>query len=459
MTEYDFDLFTIGAGSGGVAASRRAAVTGIKVGICEDYRIGGTCVIRGCVPKKLLVYSAQIGDAITDSAGYGWSVDNVSFDWEKLISAKDKEIDRLNGIYIGMLERAGVHVFEGRGKLIDAHTVEVAGKRYTTKRILIATGGRPVVPDIEGKEHFITSNEALHLESLPRRILIVGGGYIACEFAGIFKGLGAEVTQLYRADLPLRGFDGDVRGFITKELSKRGITQVSGVHPAKLEKTAFGYTLHAADGRTFEADLVMAATGRKPNTDGIGLEAVGITPDKAGAVPVDEFSRTSVSNIWAVGDVTDRVALTPVAIAEARAFVETEYHGNPMAISHENIPHAVFTLPPIGVVGLGEEAAREKYGAVDIYRTEFRPMRNILAGRDERCLMKLVVDRASQRLLGAHMVGPDAPEIIQTLGVAVVNGLTKQQLDRTIALHPSTAEEFVLMRDKLPDPEVAKAAE
>jgi glutathione reductase (NADPH) len=452
MSAYDYDLFTIGAGSGGVAASRRAAVLGAKVGICEDYRVGGTCVIRGCVPKKLLVYAAQIGDALSDAAGYGWSVEGVQFDWSRLIANKDKEIDRLNQIYLGMLSKAGVTLHMGRGRIIDAHTVEVNGARFTTARILIATGGRPTLPSIPGAEYCITSNEALHLEALPKSIIILGAGYIACEFAGIFAALGVEVTQIYRGELPLRGFDTDVRQMVADEIAKRGVALRPSFSPVAVEKTADGFAVLAADGTRIEADLVMAATGRAPNTSGIGLETVGLEPDANGALPVDAFSRTTVPSIWGVGDVTNRVNLTPVAIAEARAFVETEFRGNPMSVAHANIPHAVFSQPPIGVVGLSEQAARTSHGAVDIYRTSFKPMKHNLPGRDERVLMKLVVDRATQVVLGAHMVGADAPEIIQALGIAVVAGLTKQQWDRTIALHPSTAEEFVLMRDPLPDP-------
>ncbi len=452
MSDFDYDLFTIGAGSGGVAASRRAAVLGAKVGICEEFRVGGTCVIRGCVPKKLLVYAAQIGDALADAHGFGWSVDGAQFDWARLIANKDKEIDRLNGIYLGMLDKAGVSLHNGRGTIIDPHTVEVAGQRFTTRRILVATGGRPVLPPIPGAEHCITSNEALHLPALPARIIVLGAGYIACEFAGIFAALGAKVTQIYRADLPLRGFDGDVRQTVAAEIAKRGVTLVPGFSPARIDKTEAGYVVTSDDGQQVEADLVMAATGRIPNTQGIGLEAVGLQPDANGGLPVDGHSRTRVASIWAVGDVTNRVNLTPVAIAEARAFVETEFRGNATTVDHANIPHAVFSQPPVGTVGLTEERARSRFGAVDIYRTAFRPMKYTLPGRDERVMMKLVVDRTTQVVVGAHMVGADAPEIIQSVGIAVVAGLTKQQWDRTLALHPSTAEEFVLMRDPLPEP-------
>lgn len=451
--EYDFDLFTIGAGSGGVAASRRAASYGAKVAICEGSRVGGTCVIRGCVPKKLLVYAAQFRDAFQDSCGYGWDAHVPAFDWPTLIARKDAEIDRLNGIYIKMLENSGVTLLNGFGRLIDRHTVEVDGKRYTARTILIATGGWPSKLDIPGIEHTVTSNEALHLETLPHSVLILGGGYIAVEFAGIFRGLGAEVTLMIRGEELLNGFDDDIRVALAQELRKRGINIVNRAKPVKVVGGAGGYTVTDHLGREHSAGLVMSATGRRPNTMNLGLEAVGIELGEGGAIPVDEWSRTSVDNIYAIGDVTDRMALTPIAIAEGRALAETLYNDNPSKISYDNVPTGVFSLPPLGTVGLTEEQARKRFAKVDIYKAGFRPMKHTMSGREERVLMKLVVDGESQRVLGCHMMGMDAPEIVQALGIALNMGATKRDFDRTIALHPSTAEEFVLMREKAPDPQ------
>lgn len=458
MSKYDFDLFTIGAGSGGVASSRRAASYGAKVGICEESRIGGTCVIRGCVPKKLLAYGAQFADAFADAAGFGWQVPPAVHDWASLIAAKNKEIDRLNGIYIKLLEDSGVKIFEGRGRLIDAHTIEIGDKRVTAERILIATGGHPTVPAIPGIEHVISSNEALDLLSLPRRVVIVGGGYIAVEFAGIFNGLGSHVTEVFRGDELLTGFDDDVRVALAQEMRDRGIELHARTEITRIEKVGPGYTLFTDKGAELSADLVMYATGRKPNTKSIGLQEVGVQLNKIGAVAVDENQRTTVPHIYAVGDVTDRLNLTPVAIAEGRAIAETLFNDNPMTVDHENVATAVFSQPPVSTVGLTERQAREIYGAVDIYRTRFRPMKNTLSGRSERTLMKLVVDRKTDRVLGCHMVGVDAPEIIQGLAVAVKCGATKRQFDQTIGIHPTAAEEFVTMRDKVPELK-AEAAE
>ncbi|AWK85626.1 glutathione-disulfide reductase [Azospirillum thermophilum] len=452
MAEFDFDLFTIGAGSGGVAASRRAASYGARVAICEGSRVGGTCVIRGCVPKKLLVYAAQFRDGFEDSCGYGWSHHAAAFDWGALIARKDAEIDRLNGLYIKMLETSGVRLFTGFGRIVDRHTVEVDGKRYTARNILIATGGWPTRLDIPGIEHTITSNEALDLKTLPHSIIIIGGGYIAVEFAGIFRGLGAEVTLMIRGDELLNGFDDDIRIALAQELRKRGITIVNRARPVKIEHGPGGCTVTDHLGREHSAGLVMSATGRRPNTSGLGLESVGITVNEAGAIPVDEWSRTSVDSIYAIGDVTDRMALTPIAIAEGRALAETLFNDTPSTISYDNVPTAVFSLPPLGTVGLTEAEARRRHAKVDIYKAGFRPMKHTLSGRDERVLMKLVVDGESQRVLGCHMMGMDAPEIVQALGIALNCGATKRDFDRTIALHPSTAEEFVLMREKVPDP-------
>jgi glutathione reductase (NADPH) len=459
MSKYDFDMFTIGAGSGGVASSRRAGSYGARVAICEDSRVGGTCVIRGCVPKKLLVYGAQFADAFADAAGYGWHVAPPVHNWAALIAAKDREIGRLEGIYRKLLRDANVTLIEGRGRLLDEHTVEVGGKRHTAANILIATGAHPVMPAIPGIEHAITSNEALDLPALPRRIVIVGGGYIAVEFAGIFNGLGAEVTLVIRSEELLRGFDDDIRVMLAQELRNRGIAIRARTDVTRIEKRGSGVDLSLSIGDTLSADLVMYATGRHPNTRGLGLEAAGVRVGKANAVMVDEWSRSSVDHIYAVGDVTDRLNLTPVAIAEGRALAETLFNNNPMNVDHANVATAVFSQPPVGTVGLTERAAREKYGAVDIYRTRFRPMKHTLSGREEGTMMKLVVDRRSDRVLGCHMVGADAPEIIQGLAIAVKCGATKRQFDQTIGIHPTAAEEFVTMREKLPDPKPAAAAD
>ncbi len=441
MPKYDFDMFTIGAGSGGVASSRRAGSYGARVAICEESRVGGTCVIRGCVPKKLLVYGAQFADAFADSVGFGWTPQLPRFDWTKLIANKDIEIDRLNHIYKDLLANSGVALFEAHGRLIDPHTVEVAGKRYTAAHILIATGAHPVVPDVPGIEHAITSNEALDLPALPRRIVIVGGGYIAVEFAGIFASLGSAVTIIIRGEELLNGFDDDSRGVTI--LARTNVTRIAGEPGGLVVTTNVGQEL--------TADTVMFATGRRPNTRGLGLTDIGVVLDSDGAVVVDEWSRTSVSNIYAIGDVTNRLNLTPVAIAEGRALAETLFNANPMSVDHETVPTAVFSQPPIGAVGLTERKARQRFGAVDVYRTRFKPMKNILAGRDERTLMKLVVDGQSDRVLGCHMVGADAPEIIQGIAIALKCGATKAQFDRTIGIHPSAAEEFVTMREKVPE--------
>ncbi len=455
MAKYDFDLFTIGAGSGGVAGSRRAGSYGAKVAICEDSRVGGTCVIRGCVPKKLLVYGAQFADAFADAAGFGWTVAPPVHDFGALIAAKNREIDRLEGIYHKLLSDSKVKLYEGRGRLVDPHTIEINGQRVTAEHIMIATGAHPVMPAIPGIEHAITSNEALELAHLPRRIVICGGGYIAVEFAGIFAALGAEVTIIIRGEELLRGFDDDVRVSLAQELRQRGLTIRARTEVARIVQTGGSYVVHTAAGDEISADQVMYATGRKPNTRTLGLGELGIAVNEYGAVPVDEWSRTSVPHIYAVGDVTDRLNLTPVAIAEGRAIAETLYNNNPMKVDHANVATAVFSQPPVGAVGLTESEARKKY-KVDIYRARFRPMKHTLSGREERTMMKLVVDRVSDRVLGCHMVGADAPEIIQGLAIAVKCGATKRQFDQTIGIHPTAAEEFVTMRDKVPEPVAAQ---
>jgi glutathione reductase (NADPH) len=458
MAKYDFDMFTLGAGSGGVASSRRAGSYGARVGICEDSRVGGTCVIRGCVPKKLLVYGAQFADAFADAAAYGWTVAPPVHDWASLIAAKDKEIGRLEGIYHKLLKDSGVRLVEGRGKLIDAHTVEIAGKHYTAANILVATGAHPILPAIPGIEYAITSNEALDLAALPRHIIIVGGSYIAVEFAGIFHGLGAQVTIACRRDELLWGFDDDVRVTLAQEMRTRGIEIRAHTEITRIDKRDHGCDLTTAKGEMLSADLVMYATGRKPNTRGIGLEEVGVRLNDNGAVVIDSWSRSAVPHIYAIGDVTDRLNLTPVAIAEGRALAETLFNNNPIEMDHSNVPTAVFSQPPVAAVGMTEHEARQAVGAVDIYRAHFRPMRHTLSGREERTMMKLVVDRRSDRVLGCHMVGADAPEIIQGLAVAVKCGATKRQFDKTIGIHPTAAEEFVTMRDKAPEPKAQAAA-
>ncbi len=455
MAKYDFDLFTIGAGSGGVAGSRRAGSYGAKVGICEDSRVGGTCVIRGCVPKKLLVYGAQFADAFADAAGFGWTVAPPVHDFGELIAAKDREIDRLEGIYHKLLSDSKVKLLEGRGKLDDPHTIEINGQRVTAEHIMIATGAHPVMPAIPGIEHAITSNEALDLAHLPRRIVICGGGYIAVEFAGIFAALGSEVTIIIRGEELLRGFDDDVRVCLAQELRTRGLTIRARTEIARIDKTGNSYVVHTAAGDEISADTVMYATGRKPNTRTLGLGELGIAVNEQGAVAVDEWSRTAVPHIYAVGDVTDRLNLTPVAIAEGRAIAETLFNKNPMKVDHANVATAVFSQPPVGTVGLTERQARQHH-AVDVYRARFRPMKHTLSGRDERTMMKLVVDRKTDRVLGCHMVGADAPEIVQGIAIAIKCGATKRQFDQTIGIHPTAAEELVTMRDKVPEPVAAQ---
>jgi glutathione reductase (NADPH) len=452
MAKYDFDLLTIGAGSGGVAGSRRAGMHGAKVAIVEASRVGGTCVLRGCIPKKLLVYGAHFAEEFLDAAGFGWSIGDNSLDWPALIAAKDKELDRLNGIYIALLEKAGVAIIDGRGALVDPHAVRIGERTVTAERILIATGGWPVVPNIPGIEHAITSNEALDLKRLPRRIAIAGGGYIAVEFAGIFQMAGVEVEMLIRADKLLRGFDEDVRDHLTELYRARGISVRTGAIITAIEPRGTGFRGALATGESVDADLFLYATGRAPNTKGIGLEALGLATDHEGAIRVDDWQHTNIPNIYAVGDVTNRLNLTPVAIAEARAVADTLFGGTPVRFDREGVATAVFSTPTIATVGLTEEAARARHGAIDVYVSRFRPLKATLSGRDERTLMKLVVERAGDRVVGVHMVGPDAPEIVQGLAVALKAGATKRQFDQTVGIHPTAAEEFVTMRDKRPDP-------
>ncbi len=450
---YDFDLLTLGAGSGGVAGSRRAASYGAKVGIIEAGRVGGTCVLRGCVPKKLLVYAAHFADDFRDAAGYGWTVGQTGFDWPTLIANKDRELDRLEGIYRKLLSDSGVQTIAGRGRVLDAHTVGLDdGRTVTAERILIATGGQITMPQIPGIDLAIGSDQALSLPTLPRRVLVVGGGYIAVEFAGIFRNLGVETTLALRGDGVLRGFDQDVRDHLGTEMTERGITIKTHTEIARIDRGPDGLVATTKTGDRLVADVILYATGRKPNSGGLGLDALGIPLGPTGAIPVDDWNRTVVPSVYAIGDVTDRINLTPVAIGEGRAMAETLYNNNPIRFDHTLIATAVFSLPTVSTVGLTEAEARAAYPAVDIYRSRFRPMKHTLSGRAEKTLMKLVVDRATDRVLGCHMVGADAPEIIQGLAVALKCGATKRQFDATVGIHPTAAEEFVTMRDKVPDP-------
>jgi len=453
MASYDYDLITLGAGSGGVRASRVAASRyGARVAIVESTRVGGTCVMRGCVPKKLLVYGAHVAEDLEDAVGYGWTVDGARHDWGALIANKNTELQRLEGVYHRLLRDAGVTLLEGRGRIVDPHTVEVDGKTYTAGHILIAVGGWPTLPQIPGIEHAITSNEALDLPARPDRIVIVGGGYIAVEFAGIFNGLGSRVTEVIRAGQILRGFDEDVRSTLAAEMEKKGIRIRRECQIRSIEKRPDGTLSLLSDcDEEMEADAIMYATGRAPNTEGLGLDAVGIETARGGAVVVDPYSRTSVDSISAIGDVTDRVNLTPVAIKEGMAFVATVFGDTPTAVDYDAIPSAVFSQPPIGTVGLTEGEARTRE-PVDVYLSRFRPMKATLSGRDERAMMKLIVSRETDRVLGAHMVGADAPEIIQGIGIAMKAGATKAHFDATVGIHPTAAEEFVTMREPVPDP-------
>ena len=452
---YDYDLFVIGAGSGGVRAARLTALGGKRVAIAEEFRVGGTCVIRGCVPKKFMVMASDFAHEFKTAEGYGWTID-ASFDWPKFIETKDVEIARLSGLYAANLGKAGVDLVHGRAVLKDAHTVEVThrdggeARTITAEKILIATGGRPWMPEgLPGVEHAITSEEAFHLPELPKRILIAGGGYIAVEFAGIFAGLGVETTLIYRGPNILRGFDDDVRAHLAGEIEKRGIKVILGCQHEKIEKTATGLVSTLENGMVLEHDVVMFATGRVPYVKDLGLETAGVALTDKGAIQVDTLSKTTADNIWAIGDVTDRMNLTPVAIREAVAFHETVYRNNPSHFDYEAVATAVFSQPPVGVVGLSEHEARHVCdGPVDVYLTRFRPMKYAFTGSDERVLMKLVVEAKSQKVVGVHIVGPEAPEMIQLAAIAVKAGLTKAQWDATCAVHPTMAEELVTLKDK-----------
>lgn len=450
---YDFDLYVIGAGSGGVRAARFAAGFGAKVAVAESRYLGGTCVNVGCVPKKLLVYGAHFAEDFEQASGFGWSLGEANFDWATLIANKDREINRLNGIYRNLLVNSGVTLHEGHARLVDAHQVEINGERLTAKHILIATGGWPQIPEIPGREHAIGSNEAFFLKELPKRVLVVGGGYIAVEFAGIFHGLGAQTSLLYRGDLFLRGFDGSVRKHLQEELTKRGLDLQFNTDIERIDKQADG-SLKATlkDGRVLEADCVFYATGRRPMLDNLGLENTGVKLDERGFVAVDELYQTAEPSILAIGDVIGRVQLTPVALAEGmavarRLFKPEQYR----PVDYANIATAVFSQPTIGTVGLSEEDARAKGHKVQIFESRFRPMKLTLTDCQEKTLMKLVVDADTDKVLGCHMVGPDAGEIVQGLAIALKAGATKQHFDETIGVHPTAAEEFVTMRTPVAD--------
>ncbi len=448
MTE-SVDLFVIGAGSGGVRAARIAAGYGAKVMLAEEYRVGGTCVIRGCVPKKLYVYASRFRDAFEDAAGFGWTVPPAGFDWPTLVAAKEREISRLEGAYVATQDKAGVTIVRSRAVLEDAHTVRLVadGRRVRAKHILIATGGRPNLPaDLPGVEHVITSNEAFDLKTFPERIMIAGGGYIAVEFAGLFAGLGSKVTLIYRGGNVLRGFDEDLRTRLRAAYEQRGIRFVLNDVFAAIEKTPAGLVARTKGGLVLEADQIMFAIGRSPNVEGLGLEKAGVALTSDGAIAVDAASRTSVPHIHAVGDVTNRVNLTPVAIREGHAFADSVFGGKPWTVDHADIPTAVFSTPEIGTVGLTEEQAKDGHLALDIYRAEFRPLKATVSGRAERMFMKMIVDARTDRVLGLHILGEDAGEMAQLLGIAIRMKARKADFDATMALHPTAAEELVTMR-------------
>jgi glutathione reductase (NADPH) len=454
----DFDLFVIGGGSAGVRCARIAAGHGARVGIAEERFWGGTCVNVGCVPKKLLVQAGEYGGWADDAAGFGWHIRKGPHDWSRLIAAKDREISRLNGIYRKLLDGAGAEIFDARATLAGPHTIEVGGRRVTAERIVIATGGHPVRPEIEGAALGIISDDAFYLPDMPERVAVVGSGYIAVEFAGIFAALGAEVDLIYRQPLPLRGFDHDLRGAVAEALQHQGITLHPGRTPRRVATDGTSRILHLDNGATLPANLVFFATGRRPATEHLGLDKAGVEMNASGAVIVNEHLQTAQPHIFAMGDVTDRMNLTPVATAEGHALADSLFGGRPRSVSLLNVPTAVFTTPPLATVGLTEEAAAAG-GPVDVYVSRFTPMRHTLSGRKRPSMMKLVVDQASQRVLGAHMLGEDSPEIMQGLAIAVVMGATKADFDRTIGIHPTAAEEFVTMRTRTRVAGVAEAAE
>ncbi len=448
MAGYDFDLFTIGAGSGGVRASRMSAAFGAKVAVAEERYLGGTCVNVGCIPKKLLVYASHYGEDLQDAAGYGWAAAG-QFDWSRLIANKDKEIRRLNEIYRKLLSDAGVTIIEAHAEVIDPHTVLIDGRKITARFILVAVGSWPMVSNFPGAVHAITSNEAFYLSALPKRVVIVGGGYIGVEFAGIFHGLGVQTTQLYRNELFLRGFDIDIRTSLAEEMRKRAINLRFKTDIARIDKAEDGLMATLTDGSMIEADQILYATGRISKTPNLGLENAGVALKENGAVIVNEYSQSTVENIYAIGDCTDRMMLTPVAIAEGMAVAQTLFNNKPTKPNYLNVPTAIFSNPNCGTVGMTEDQARANNIEIDIYRSRFKPLKHTLTGRDERTMMKLVVERDTDRVLGCHMVGADAGEIIQGLAIALNCGVTKAQFDATIGIHPTAAEEFVTMRTKV----------
>jgi glutathione reductase (NADPH) len=456
MAGYDYDLFVIGAGSGGVRAARLAAATGAKVAVAEEDQVGGTCVVRGCVPKKFMVYASEFSHAFHMAEGFGWTLPGgaaaAKFDWPTFLKRKDAEIARLSGIYESNLAKAGAELIRSRAVLVDAHTVELVeqGRTVTADKILIAVGGRVWWPKgIPGIEHAISSNEAFHLDRLPKSILVAGGGYIAVEFAGIFNGLGVDTTLVYRGDKILRGFDEDVRDHLIEEMQRQGVKLVFNQTHASLEKTPNGIINHLRNGVDITTEAVMFAVGREPNVEGLGLETAGVKVNDRGAIQVDAYSKTNIDNIYAIGDVTDRINLTPVAIREAVAFAATVYRDNPSSFDHDTVATAVFSQPNVGTVGLGEAEAREKYGELDIYLARFRMMKHTFTGDADRMLMKLIVVTETQKIVGCHIVGPEAGEMIQMAAIAIKMGATKAQWDQTCAVHPTAAEELVTMRDKL----------
>jgi glutathione reductase (NADPH) len=452
VATYDFDLFVIGAGSGGVRAGRMAASQGVKVAITEDRYMGGTCVNVGCVPKKLFTYAAHYGEDFEDAKGFGWNLGDQAFDWQTLRDNKNAEINRLNGIYRNLLVNSGCELIEGRGRIIDAHTVEVAGKQYTTERILVATGGWPFIPDFPGKEHAISSNEVFYLETFPKRAVVVGGGYIAVEFAGIFAGLGVDTTMVNRSEGILKGFDEDIRQFVAQEMQKKGVNIRDRLSVSQIDQNDDqSYTVTFTDGSAQQADCVLMATGRVPNTHNLGLENVSVECADNGAIKVNDQFQTTEPSIYAIGDVIDRVQLTPVALAEGMALVRHLYKDGDASLDYSGIPTAVFCQPNIGTVGLTEQQAIEQGHQVEIYRSNFRAMKHTLSGRDERTLMKLVVDKVTDKVLGVHMAGADSGEIIQGFAVALKAGATKAVFDSTIGIHPTAAEEFVTMREPVKD--------
>ncbi|MEI6719711.1 MAG: glutathione-disulfide reductase [Betaproteobacteria bacterium] len=448
MSRYDFDLFTIGAGSGGVRASRVCATYGAKVAVAEERYFGGTCVNVGCIPKKLFSYAAHYREDFHDAAGFGWTVPEPTFHWPTLVANKDKEIARLNGIYERILANAGVTILKNRATIVDPHQVECGGKTYSAKHILVATGSWPTVPGIPGKELAITSNEAFFLPELPKSAIVVGGGYIAVEFASIFNGLGVKTTLVYRGKRLLRGFDAELGAKLAEEMAKKGVAIRFESDLASLAKSADGVTATFKDASVMETSVVMYATGRKPNTRNLGLEAAGVNLATDGAIQVNKHLQSSVPSIHAIGDVTNRINLTPVATAEGMALAKTLFRNEPAEMDYDNIPTAIFSIPNLATVGLSEEAAKERGHGVDIYKTGFRALKHTLSGSEEKTFMKLVVDASTQKVLGAHMMGADAGEIIQGIAIAIKCGATKAQFDSTIGIHPTAAEEFVTLREK-----------